>query len=73
MTSISQKWSSNYHVKPQGSKMVITIGKGFFKKMKKVPKRFKTVPKWTKLHKIQKKKIKNLTLERNHCVKNGNL
>jgi hypothetical protein len=41
--------------------------------MKKVPKRFKTVPKWTKLHKIQKKKIKNLTLERNHCVKNGNL
>ena len=41
--------------------------------MKKVPKRFKTVPKWTKLHKIQKKKIKNLTLERNHCVKNSNL
>ena len=39
--------------------------------MKKVPKRFKTVPKWTKLHKIYKKKIKILTLERNYDVKNG--
>lgn len=25
-----QKWSWDYHVKPHGSKMVITIGKGFF-------------------------------------------
>jgi hypothetical protein len=49
MTSISQKWSSNYHVKPQGSKMVITIGKGFFQKNEKGAK---TVQNGAKMDKI---------------------
>jgi len=49
MTAMSQKWSSDYHVKPHGSKMVITIGKGFFPKNEKGAK---TVQNGAKMDKI---------------------
>ena len=75
MTLISQKWSSDYHVKPHGSKMVITIGRDFFlnfeKGAKTVQNGSKRCQKMQKMEKIKKKKIKKMTLERDHCVKNG--
>ena len=49
MTAMSQKWSSDYHVKPHGSKMVITIGKVFFQKNEKGAK---TVQNGAKMDKI---------------------
>jgi hypothetical protein len=58
MSLISQKWSSNYHVKPHGSKMVITIGKGFFSNFEKGPKTVQNGAKNAKNGKKIRKKIK---------------
>ena len=49
---MSQKWSRYYHVNSQGSKRVITIGKGFFQKNEKGAK---TVQNGTKNGKNGKK------------------
>ena len=69
------QWSHYYHEKPHGSKMGITIGKGFFSKnekiMKTVPKRCQNGQNCKKSEKIRKKKSEKLTLERNFVLKNG--
>ena len=54
-----------------GQKWSLPLVRVFFQILKKVPKRFKTVPKMEKMEKIKKKKIKNLTLECNLGMKNG--